>query len=68
MESIIFALIISDLYMAYKQRIADSMLAAKIDTDRMKSPSFLMILTAAGRFAYRREDGVYVVPAGCLKD
>lgn len=54
--------------MAYKQRIADSMLAAKIDTDRMKSPSFLMILTAAGRFAYRREDGVYVVPAGCLKD
>lgn len=44
------------------------MLAAKIDTDRMKSPSFLMILTAVGRFAYRREDGVYVVPAGCLKD
>ena len=43
-------------------------LAAKIDTDRMKSSSFLMILTTAGRFAYRREDGVYVVPVGCLKD
>ncbi len=43
-------------------------LAAKIDTDRMKAPSFLMILTATGKFAYRREDGVYVVPAGCLKD
>lgn len=43
-------------------------LAAKIDTDRMKAPSFLMVLTATGKFAYRREDGVYVVPVGCLKD
>ena len=43
-------------------------LAAKIDTTKMKSPSFLMILTAVGPFAYRREDGVYVVPIGCLKD
>lgn len=43
-------------------------LAEKIDTDRMKSPSFRMILTATGRFAYRREDGVYVVPVGCLRN
>ena len=43
-------------------------LAEKIDTTRMKSPSFLMILTAVGAFSYRREDGVYVVPIGCLKD
>lgn len=43
-------------------------LAAKIDTTKMKSPSFLMILTAVGAFSYRREDGVYVVPIGCLKD
>ncbi|MDR0893654.1 MAG: DUF4143 domain-containing protein [Mediterranea sp.] len=43
-------------------------LSSKIDTTRMKSPSFLMILTATGSFAYRREDGVYVVPIGCLKD
>ena len=43
-------------------------LAAKIDTTRMKNPAFLMILTAVGKFAYRREDGVYVVPIGCLKD
>lgn len=43
-------------------------LAAKIDTDKMKAPSFLMVLTATGKFAYRREDGVYVVPLGCLKD
>lgn len=43
-------------------------LASKIDTAKMKAPSFLMILTAAGSFAYRREDGVYVVPIACLKD
>ena len=43
-------------------------LASKIDTEKMKSPSFLMILTATGRFAYRREDGVYVVPIGCLRE
>lgn len=43
-------------------------LSQKIDTEKMKSPSFLMILTAVGNFAYRREDGVYVVPIGCLKD
>lgn len=43
-------------------------LSKKIDTTKMKSPSFLMILTAVGSFAYRREDGVYVVPIGCLKD
>lgn len=43
------------------------MLADRIDTDRMKSPSFLMVLTATGRFAYRREDGVCVVPIGSLR-
>jgi len=43
-------------------------LAEKIDTTRMKNPSFLMVLTANGPYAYRREDGVYVVPVGCLKD
>lgn len=43
-------------------------LADKIDTDRMKHPSFLMVLTGVGNYAYRREDGVYVVPIGCLKD
>jgi predicted AAA+ superfamily ATPase len=43
-------------------------LAGKIDTDKMKSPSFLMVLTGTGKFAFRREDGVYVVPIGCLKD
>ena len=42
-------------------------LSENIDNQRMKSPSFLMILTA-GQYAYRRADGVYVVPIGCLKD
>lgn len=43
-------------------------LANKIDSDQMGSPAFLMVLTAIGEFAYRREDGVLVVPIGCLKD
>lgn len=43
-------------------------LAAKINTDKMRHPSFLMVLTAVGKFAYRRADGVYVVPIGCLRD
>lgn len=40
----------------------------KIDTTKMKTPSFLMVVTGTGRYAYRREDGVYVVPIGCLKN
>lgn len=40
----------------------------KIDTTKMKAPSFLMVLTGVGDYAYRRKDGVYVVPIGCLKD
>lgn len=43
-------------------------LASKIDTTKMKAPSFLMVLTAVGDYAYQRKDGVYVVPIGCLKD
>lgn len=40
----------------------------KIDATRMKAPSFKMILTAVGPFAYRRPDGIYVVPITTLKD
>ncbi len=40
----------------------------KIDTTKMKAPSFLMVLIGVGDYAYRRPDGVYVVPIGCLKD
>ena len=43
-------------------------LASKIDPDRMKTPAFLMILTGIGDYAYRRPDGVYVVPIGCIRD
>lgn len=43
-------------------------LEEQIDTTRMKSPAFKMILTATGEYAYRRpKDGIYVVPIGCLK-
>jgi uncharacterized protein len=42
-------------------------LKVKVDTRKMREPSFLMILTAT-EFAYRRDDGVLVVPIGCLKD
>ena len=40
----------------------------KIDTNKMKNPSFLMVLTGTGKYAYRRDDGIYIVPIGCLKD
>ena len=43
-------------------------LSAKIDTGKMKEPSFLMVLTGAGKYAYRRPDGVLVVPVGTLKN
>lgn len=43
-------------------------LASKVDTEKMKEPSFLMVLTGIGQYAYTRPDGVFVVPIGCLKD
>lgn len=43
-------------------------LSEKIDTTKMKEPSFLMVLTGTGKYAYRRDDGIYVVPIGCLKN
>ena len=42
-------------------------LAEKIDTTKMPAPSFMMIVAGTGDFAYRRPDGVFVVPIGCLK-
>lgn len=43
-------------------------LKSRIDTTKMKAPSFMMVLTAVGDYAYRRTDGVLVVPVGTLKD
>lgn len=45
-----------------------SKLASKIDTDRMPEPTFMMVLTAVGSYAYRRQDGIWVVPITCLRD
>ena len=43
-------------------------LAANIDVKKMQAPSFLMVLTGVTQYAYRRKDGVLVVPVGCLKN
>lgn len=42
-------------------------LANKIDQESMNKPSFLAVITGTG-YAYRREDGVYVIPIGCLRN
>lgn len=44
------------------------LMEAKIDTGKMKEPSFLAVLTGTGGYAYRRHDGVFVIPIGCLKN
>ena len=38
-----------------------------IDTNSMKKPSFMMVLCAQAPFAYKRNDGVYVVPITSLR-
>jgi predicted AAA+ superfamily ATPase len=42
-------------------------LKERVDADKMKEPSFLMIVTGA-QYAYKRLDGVLVIPIGCLKN
>ena len=39
----------------------------KVDTKRMKEPSFLMVVIPWG-VGYTREDGIHVVPLSCLRD
>jgi len=46
---------------------AKNLLKLKADIASPKGPSFLMVVTATGA-AYRREDGIYVVPINCLKE
>ena len=41
-------------------------LAKQVDTSKIGQPAFLMVLTG-GQYAYRRDDGVYIIPIGCLK-
>ena len=40
----------------------------RIDTGKMREPAFMMVLCGIAPFAYRRNDGVLVVPVGCLRD
>lgn len=42
-------------------------LASNIDFNKMNAPAFTMILTAIGSMAFKRKDGIYVVPISCLK-
>ena len=42
-------------------------IASDIDTKKTGNLNFLMVVTK-DKFAYRREDGVYVVPLGCLRN
>ncbi len=42
-------------------------LKARINEDKMGQASFLMVITG-GQYAYRRRDGVLVVPISCLRD
>lgn len=42
-------------------------LSSIINKEKMGAPSFMMVLTAVGQYAYRRNDGVYVVPISCLR-
>ena len=51
------------------EEASDNLLSLEkiIDTTRMPSPSFKLVLIGVGKYAYRRKDGVYVVPIGCLK-
>ena len=43
-------------------------LKERIDCEKMNEPAFMMILCGVAPFAYRRKDGVFVVPAGCLRN
>ena len=43
-------------------------LEKNIDITKMNKPSFKMIITATGPYAYQRKDGIYIVPIGCLKN
>ena len=42
--------------------------AGLIDETKMRSPSFLAVISGTAKMAYKRPDGVLVVPIGCLKD
>lgn len=38
-----------------------------LDTEKMKKPAFKMVIVGMGNYAYRRKDGILIVPITCLK-
>ena len=40
----------------------------RIDTDKMGEPAFMAIITGTERYAYRRDDGIIILPLGALKN
>lgn len=42
-------------------------LASQIEQSPMPPPAFKMVLTGLTPYAYRRLDGITIVPIGCLK-
>ena len=40
----------------------------RIDTDKMGEPAFMAIVTGTDRYAYRRDDGIFIIPLGALKN
>ena len=40
----------------------------RIDTDKMGKPAFMAIITGTERYAYRRDDGIIILPLGALKN
>jgi len=50
-----------------EDKAADNLLilASRIDTSKRGSPAFLAVITG-GKYPYRRKDGIYVLPIGCL--
>ena len=51
-----------------REKSQSIILAGRIDTEKMRDPAFMMVLCGVAPFAYKRQDGVYVVPITCLKD
>ncbi|MCQ2079122.1 MAG: DUF4143 domain-containing protein [archaeon] len=41
---------------------------SRIDTDRMGEPAFMAVVAGTERYAYRRDDGVLVIPIGTLRN
>ena len=51
-----------------KGAVSLNRLEAKIDVSAMKAPSFKMVIIGVGQYAYKRKDGVIVMPVTCLKN